>query len=80
MVFEKDLPFACHIRFLTSSTLANKRLNRGMIGRYHNAFAGGPFFMLSSSSSSSSSSLSSLTLYRDTPHLGHLVNVLKFFL
>jgi len=38
------LPFACHARSLASSPLAKKCLNLGTIGRYHNTFAGGPFF------------------------------------
>ena len=39
-----------------------------MMGRYHNTFAGRPFFEFSSELQSSSS----FTLYRDAPHLGHL--------
>jgi len=60
------LPSACHVRSFVSSVLANKCLNLGMIGRYHNTFDEGPFVVLSSLLHSSSS----FTLYRDTPHLG----------
>ena len=58
----------CHVRSFASSPLANRHLNLGMIGRYHNTFDGGPFFDFSSLLHSSSS----FTLYYDTPHLGHL--------
>jgi len=34
------LPFECHVKFFASLTLAKKRFNHGMIGRYHNTFAG----------------------------------------
>jgi len=68
------LPFACHVKFFASLTLAKKRLNCGIIRRYHNTLARRPFFMSSSSPSSS------FTLYLDTPHLGHLCNHSNYFL
>ena len=35
------LPSTCHVRSFASSPLANRRLNIGMIERYHNTFVGG---------------------------------------
>ena len=68
------LPPECRLKFFASLTLAKKRFKRGIIGRYHNTMARGPFFMSSSSSSSS------FTLYLDTLHLGHLCNPSNSFL
>ena len=60
-------PFACHVRFFASSTLANNRLNLGIIGRYQHPFSRRSSFVAKSSLHSSY-----FTLYRDTPHEGQL--------
>ena len=62
------LPSECHVSSFASSPLANRGLNLGMIGRFHNTFIGGPFFVFSILLHSSSS----FSLYHDTLHLGHL--------
>ena len=64
------LPLECHLKFFASLTFPKNRFKRGIIGRYHNTLAGGPFFMSSSS----------FTLYLDTLHLGHLCNPSNSFL
>ena len=59
--------YACRVRFFASSALTNNRLNLGIIGRYQQTFAIWLMFVVASSLHSSS-----LTLYYDTPHMGHL--------
>jgi len=68
------LPFAWHVKFFTSLTLANKCLNHNMIERYHNTFARGPFFNV----------IFVIVMILDFvlwyPNLGHLCNALNSFL
>ncbi|MFS7904634.1 hypothetical protein Hanom_Chr01g00038431 [Helianthus anomalus] len=55
----------CQRNNFASFSFANNRFSLGIIGRYHNILAGGPFLV----TSSSTSSVSLLCLYLDAVHL-----------